>query len=622
MSEMNNGAVAARTAGGSRLDPNQKRSKAPLAVLAVAAAVVIAAVVAVCFLAHSSTGFFPGSAIAGVDIGGLSAEEAAEKTAREVLGREFRLQLDEEDLTLTAEDLAAYDEEAVKQTVFAAYNDQHKAGFLSGGMAYLKGLLGRNTLTHVLPYNATALDAAAAELKKTYDRAPLDASFALAENGVSVTVAREGRDIDAAALTRILADAVSMTDGNALDVNVSFGAVPAKALTAQAIHTQIAGEMKNAGFDPVTQTITPESLGASFDIAAAQKILDAAAPGETVTIPAAIEYPEVTAVELEKVLFRDVLGECRTHVSGTAARITNVKLSAQKINGYIMNTGDVFSYNESVGKRTAEAGFQPAPAYVRGETVDEIGGGICQTSSTLYLACLRANLEITERYAHRYVPAYIDWGMDATVSWGGPDYKFTNNTLYPMKIETIYKGGYLTVRLLGTNVDGSYARMTNETLSKTDWETVYEEDPAIAPGKQEVKTSAYTGYKVKTYRHVYDKDGNLISSGYEATSDYKVRNKVILCAPGELPGAEPQVPVVAPVTPEVPVTPAEPETPDEPSVEAPPQVEEPDEPDAPADVPAETPAEPEQPDVPPSQGEDSGAEAPEEPSGETAENAA
>ena len=598
MSEVNNGAVAAKTAGGSRLDPNRTTNKAPLIVLAVLVAVVIAAAGAVCAIARSSDSFFPGSAIAGVDIAGLKAEEAAEKTVRDVLSREFRLQLGEDELTLTAGDLAAYREEDIADIVLAVYEIQHKAGFLSGGMAYVKGLLGQNTLTYVLPYDATALEAAAAELKKTYDRAPLDASFALEGTSLTVTVAREGQDIDAAALTQMLANAVSMTDGNAVDLNVSFGAVPAKTLTAREIHDQIAGEMKNAGFDPVTQTITPESLGAGFDIAAAQKILDAAAPGQTLTIPATIEYPQVTAAELEQVLFRDVLGECRTHVSGTAARINNVKLSAQKINGYIMNTGDVFSYNETVGKRTEAAGFQPAPAYVRGETVDEVGGGICQTSSTLYLACLRANLEITERYAHRYVPAYIDWGMDATVSWGGPDYKFTNNTLYPMKIVTEYKGGYLTVRILGTNADGSYARMTNETLSKTDWETVYQEDPAIAPGKQEVKTTAYTGYKVKTYRHVYDKNGNLISSAYEATSDYKVRNKVVLCAPGELPGAEPQVPVVAPVTPEEIVTPAEPETPAEPPVQ-----DSPAEPETPVDAPAEIPVE--EPPAEPSQSEDS-----------------
>jgi hypothetical protein len=96
-------------------------------------------------------------------------------------------------------------------------------------------------------------------------------------------------------------------------------------------------------------------------------------------------------------------------------------------------------------------------------------------------------------------------------------------------------------------VDGSYGRMTNEQLSTTAWETVYQEDETVAPGTQTVKTTAYTGSKWRTYHHIYDANGKLIDSHYEATSDYKARNKVILVAPGELPGAEPPVPVVTPI---------------------------------------------------------------------------
>jgi len=197
--------------------------------------------------------------------------------------------------------------------------------------------------------------------------------------------------------------------------------------------------------------------------------------------------------------------------------------------------------------------------------VDEIGGGICQTSSTLYLACLRGNIAITERYAHRYVPAYIGWGMDATVSWGGPDYKFTNDTNYPIKIVTEYKDNYLTVKLLGTNEQGISAKVTNQVLSTTPWETVYEVDETLAPGTPEsVKTTPYTGYKVQTFHTIYDKDGKVIDSHYEATSDYKVRHKVILQAPSAAP--VPDVPVLSPEelpaeipeTPPVPVVPAEP----------------------------------------------------------------
>ena len=111
---------------------------------------------------------------------------------------------------------------------------------------------------------------------------------------------------------------------------------------------------------------------------------------------------------------------------------------------------------------------------------------------------------------------------------------------------TEYSGGYLTVKLLGTNADGITAKITNETLSTTPWTTVYEDDPTLPAGTETVKTTPYTGYKVRTYRNLYDADGNLISSTYEATSDYKVRNKVILRGP-ELPET-PDVPAVNPGT--------------------------------------------------------------------------
>ena len=163
--------------------------------------------------------------------------------------------------------------------------------------------------------------------------------------------------------------------------------------------------------------------------------------------------------------------------------------------------------------------------------------------------------------------------MDATVSWGGPDYKFTNDTNYPIRIVTEYKDDYVTVKLLGTNVTGITAKMTNEQLSSTPFEVVYEDDETLAPGTEEVKTTPYTGSKWRTYRHLYDADGKLISTAYEDTSDYKARNKVILkgpakaeapaSGPAELPAQQPtetpQEPVEAPLPPEVPTEPEMPQ---------------------------------------------------------------
>ena len=552
MEQTKNGAVGTtqKHPGGARLS-QEKKSKAPV-VIGILLVALLGAYAGLCAYAASLETFYPNRHINGVEVGGLTAAQAQERLQTQLLAQMVKVTdaatgdvLD----MVTLRDLG-YTEESFAGDAAWWLGEQRKESFLTKGWSFLNTVTGRwRGGSNWRDFDETALRAAAARIAADYAEPPVHASYEVVEGAIRVTKACDGRRLDETALREALR-AVHEYYNADYRVEVSFVTDPARTLTAQQLHDAVHGEMKNASYDIETGAILPETLGADFGVRSAQDLLDAAAPGETVTISARIEFPAVTAKELEEVLFRDVLGECKTRVTGTTARRTNVRLAAEKIQGYVMNAGDVFSYNETVGKRTAEAGFQPAPAYVKGETVDEIGGGICQVSSTLYYACLRGNLAITERYAHRYVPAYIDWGMDATVSWGGPDYKFTNDTLYPIKIETVYEGGWLTVRVLGTNIDGIYAKMTNEVLSRTDWETEYVEDEAIAPGAEEVKTTPYTGYKVKSYRHVYDKDGNLLSSAFEADSNYKVRNKVILRAPGELPGQ--QIPVVAPVVPEIP----------------------------------------------------------------------
>lgn len=335
----------------------------------------------------------------------------------------------------------------------------------------------------------------------------------------------------------------------------------------QAIHGELYAEAANAAIDPDTCEVLPHTVGVDFDTAQAQRLFQQAQEGETVEVPLTVTQPDITQEILADRLFADLLGQGTSQVSGSSNRKFNVKLSAEACNGVILMPGEEFSYNNTTGSRSADKGYLPAPVYSGGASVDETGGGICQTSSTLYLACLMSNLEITERYAHRYVPAYIAWGMDATVSWGGPDYKFTNNTLYPVKIVTKYEKGYLTVQILGTNVDGTYVKMSNEVLSKTPWETIYQEDPTMAPGSPDVvKVTPYTGYKVNSYQTIYDKDGKVIDSHFEASSNYKVRNKVILQAPAAQPGSgTAEIPAVTPDTPSDTPVPMEPTVPAEPA---------------------------------------------------------
>lgn len=554
-------AIAQRN-GGKRLSGGA--GKKTLIIIGILVAVLAAAYLGLCAYAASLDVFFPNTTINGVDVAGMTVQQAGEELGSTLPQRtmSFYLPLTDKsgDGVTAPEGETLYDPEpaatvsceslgitqdldytAHAQSVYD--RSQGQSGFFQGGWSFLAHLFHSQGAKGVyLEPDETVFRQKLSELAQTFSRPAQDTSYEVGQDSLTVTRELDGLAVTEADLEQPIREALSSEADGAVYVDAAI--LPAQALSAQDIHDAVAGSMKNAGYDAATDSITPEQAGAEFDVAEAQALLDAASPGETVEIPADIQQPHVTAAELKDVLFRDVLGQCRTHVSGTSARINNVKLSAAACNGVVLNTGDVFSYNATTGQRTTAKGYQAAPAYVGGETVDEVGGGVCQTSSTIYYACLRANLEITERYAHRYVPAYIDWGMDATVSWGGPDYKFTNNTDYPIKIVATYSGGYLTVKILGTNVDGTYVKMTNEVLSKTDWETVYKDDETLPAGTEKVTTTPYTGYKVKSYRNVYSADGKLISSTYEATSDYKVRNKVISRGPA-LP-EQPETPVTGP----------------------------------------------------------------------------
>ena len=552
-----------QTQPGKRLaEKTEKRgSKRPWMIAAVIAAVLVAAYLALCAYAGSLDTFYPNRHINGIDVGGLTVSEAQSALETRLPAQTITLVNEERQLqtTLTVAELG-YTAESFAGDAQFWMDAERDTPFLRRGWAYLATLSGHwPGGAHWPDMDEAVLTKTVARLTEVLTEPPADTSGELDGQTLRITKAHDGYAPES--LRPLLSDITSYSQSG-YTIPVTLETLPAQDLTAQQLHDQLHGEMKNASYDSATDSIVPEQLGADFDIAAVQKAMDEAAPGETVSVPAVIEEPEVTASDLKMLLFRDVLGEARTHVSGSAGRIGNVKLSAKLINGIVLNSGDTFSYNDSVGKRTEDRGFKPAPAYVKGETVDEVGGGICQTSSTLYLACLLSNMEITERYAHRYVPAYIDWGMDATVSWGGPDYKFTNNTLYPVKIVTEYSKGYLTIKLLGTNIDGIRVKMTNKVLSKTPWETVYQEDSTMAPGSPDVvKVTPYTGYKVKTYQTIYDKNGSVIDSHFEAASDYKVRNKVVLQAPAAAPGSAPaDLPADTPAPSDTPAeTPQQPE---------------------------------------------------------------
>ncbi|WP_312942093.1 VanW family protein [Oscillibacter sp.] len=539
-------------------EAQKKQLKLPFAI-AFVLSVLAAGYVGLCAYAANNGLLWKNTQVLGQNLGGLTVTQAAQKLERTFPTMKIGLYLYDDataqvperapvpDVYVALADLGA--EISASAVARSAHQGNLQGNFFTLGWRYLTNPGTFSDTADLISLDAEKTQAAAEAAAQLLSFPSQDTTYKLGDDSILVHMAEDGRTV----VPQTLAQSI---ESGAWDLNlaldVPYLAEHARTVSAQEIYDQTSGDVKNAGYDAATGTITPERVGADFDVALAQSAMDAAKPGSTVEIPAEIKLPAVTAEKLAPVLFRDLLGSYTTHVGGSAARIGNVKLSSSAVNGTVLNSGDIFDYNEVVGQRTAARGYLPAPAYVQGETVDEIGGGVCQPSSTLYLATLKSNLEIVERYAHRYVPAYIPKGMDATVSWGGPNYRFRNNTNYPIKVESVYSKGYLTMSLYGTKVDDTTVKITNKTLSTTPFSVVYEDDAALAAGKEAVKVTPYTGYKVETYRNLYDGEGNLISSTFEATSNYKVRNKVVLKGPAL---------VVSPLPGELPEQPIPPETP-------------------------------------------------------------
>ena len=220
--------------------------------------------------------------------------------------------------------------------------------------------------------------------------------------------------------------------------------------------------------------------------------------GPKVNIPYYASTAAVTADVLQAKLFNATIASYSTsYGSSNSNRRANIARAASQINGVVLAPGQVFSFNDTVGPRTVANGFYTAKEYVNGETVDGIGGGTCQVSSTLYNAVLYSDLSIVSRTNHMFPVGYCPNGQDATVADSGVDFKFMNSMDYPIKISAVTSGATITVSIIGTQRDVP--------------RTVKIENTSKAVGEDTL---------VHSVRYVYDPAGNLISSDDLGNSYY------------------------------------------------------------------------------------------------------
>lgn len=275
-------------------------------------------------------------------------------------------------------------------------------------------------------------------------------------------------------------------------------------------------------------SVTPEKKGLSLDQektkAAIRKTITEKQEDAKVALTVKEVIPEKTAEKLSTI--KDKIGSYSTYYGGNYGREQNLITGASKINGVVLMPDEVLSFNDTVAPITAENGYHEANVIVGDEYVPGLGGGLCQVSTTLYNAVIRAELEVVERDCHSFPSDYVPLGLDSTVAQGYIDFKFKNTSGHPVYISMWCGGGEIGAAIYGTEIHDpsrtlSFDYVVTEVIPKPAEEV--KEDPTMEAGKRVVTTEGHTGYQVDVYKTVSENGSSYTewfsSSSYMATPD-------------------------------------------------------------------------------------------------------
>lgn len=276
-----------------------------------------------------------------------------------------------------------------------------------------------------------------------------------------------------------------------------------------------------------SRRILPEQTGTKMPPKPVEHVLQALRGMQTtVYIPLQTVSPRVTTSHLQTIT--TPLAQASTRFSEAQRnRSHNIRQAAARINGTVLLPGDVFSYNQTVGPRTLREGFRKAPIILHGELVPGDGGGVCQVSSTLYMAALQAGLQIVQRSKHAFPIGYTPAGLDATVVYGELDLRFRNNTDSPIAIIAQAKRGRMLVSIWGA--EGARRKVSIQRIVHsvigTPVKTV--SDPHLPSGVRRVVTKGHSGMRVSVYR-IIEEPGKPPIREKISTDSYRPQTRVIM----------------------------------------------------------------------------------------------
>jgi vancomycin resistance protein YoaR len=424
------------------------------------------------------------------------------------------------------------------------------------------------------------------------EAAPQSAAVTLQGTHAVVTPSQTGRELDRAALLDLLAgdertiDAPFRTLQPAIrDPAARSAASTAESLLAQPISIEYHGARLGAvtqlqlaralrikprthrfavGFDPeqLARVVRPRlgrwierAHNAQFAVHGDRVKLVASKPGRdvdpkqlvvgvttaahgahVVRVELGERQPDRTTADARALGIRQKLTSFTTEMGESSSnRIHNVHLMADFIDGTIIKPGEVFSFNDVVGERTAERGFLEGQMIIGSLVLPSIGGGVCQTATTLFNDAFELGLPILARTNHNLYLSHYPLGRDATVSWGGPDFRFKNDLKHGILIKTSYTDATLTFTFYGTP---EHRRIVSHTGPQVNWThpgMSYAVDPSAPRGSVHVvKGTGELGFDVTVDRKVYDAKGKLLRRD-SFKSHYIPDSSTAVYGPGRTP---------------------------------------------------------------------------------------
>lgn len=477
---------------------------------------------------------FSGISIQGIDVSNLTIDEAKKKVSSIIgqhISEEISLKHNDFQTVILPEQFGVNFD--VDSAVEQAYSVGKSDSLIKNNYTILSLLLKNYNISPSINYDEDLLNSLIDSINAQLPDRVVNSGYSIDGTNLIITSGKDGILISSSDLKDEILSFLNDISLKNETINIPVNNVGAEPINLDAIYKDIFKLPVDASYTTNPYVVYPSSNGLDFAISMEEAKAIISNQQDEYTIPLKITYPNVTTNQIGNEAFPDLLSQFSTSFTSSGYnRSNNIILSSAKLNGLVLMPGEEFSYNQAVGQRTRAAGFREAGAYSNGKVVQEVGGGICQVSSTLYNAVLYANLEIVERTNHYFNPGYVKAGLDATVSWGGPDFRFRNNRNYPIRIVTDTSGKKLKVYIYGLKTDDDCTVVLDPRyISSVPYKTTYQNDASLATGETRVVSSGSNGCKTATYKYVYDKNGTLISSESISRDTYSPHNKVVAVGP-------------------------------------------------------------------------------------------